>query len=127
MFTPGFSFTVRATDGHARAGELVTPHGLVPTPTFMPVGTQGSVKGLTPDEVASTGARVVLGNTYHLWLRPGPELVRAMGRLHGFARWPHAMLTDSGGFQAFSLAQGDNPRGGHLAGRLRARRSTRTA
>lgn len=112
MFTPGFSFTVAATSGHARRGTLVTPHGVIETPTFMPVGTQGSVKGLTPDEVAATGARVVLGNTYHLWLRPGPELVRAMGRLHGFSRWPHAMLTDSGGFQAFSLAQGDNPRAG---------------
>jgi queuine tRNA-ribosyltransferase len=69
------------------------------------VGTQGSVKTLTPDEVASTGARVVLGNTYHLWQRPGPEAVAALGGLHGFTRWPHAMLTDSGGFQAFSLGK----------------------
>ena len=94
---------IEARDGEARAGLLKTPHGLVPTPTFMPVGTQGVVKTLSPDEVAATGARVVLGNTYHLWLRPGPELIAAHGGLHGFSRWPHAMLTDSGGFQAFSL------------------------
>jgi len=103
--TPGYSFRVLACDGASRNGELVTPHGLVETPTFMPVGTQGSVKTLTPTEVAATGARIVLGNTYHLWLRPGPEQVAAHGSLHGFARWPHAMLTDSGGFQAFSLAK----------------------
>ncbi len=103
--TPGYAFRVDARAGSARAGVLSTPHGDVPTPTFMPVGTQGSVKTLTPGEVAQTGARVVLGNTYHLWLRPGPELVAAHGGLHGFARWPHAMLTDSGGFQAFSLAK----------------------
>jgi queuine tRNA-ribosyltransferase len=71
----------------------------------MPVGTQGSVKGLSPAEVAATGARIVLGNTYHLWLRPGAELVAKLGGLHTFARWPHAMLTDSGGYQAFSLAE----------------------
>ncbi|MFS8070820.1 MAG: tRNA guanosine(34) transglycosylase Tgt, partial [Byssovorax sp.] len=103
--TPGFAFRVAATCGTARAGVLTTPHGDVPTPTFMPVGTQGSVKTLSPDEVAATGARIVLGNTYHLWLRPGPEIVAHGGGLHGFTRWPHAMLTDSGGFQAFSLAE----------------------
>ncbi|WP_437280675.1 tRNA guanosine(34) transglycosylase Tgt [Sorangium sp. So ce375] len=103
--TPGFSFSVLARDGHARTGVLSTPHGDVLTPTFMPVGTQGSVKTLTPAEVAATGARIVLGNTYHLWLRPGPELVAQLGGLHAFTRWPHAMLTDSGGFQAFSLAE----------------------
>ncbi|HEU4408438.1 MAG TPA: tRNA guanosine(34) transglycosylase Tgt [Polyangiaceae bacterium] len=103
--TPGYAFRVEARAGAARAGVLATPHGEVPTPTFMPVGTQGSVKTLTPGEVAATGARVVLGNTYHLWLRPGPEAVAAHAGLHGFARWPHAMLTDSGGFQAFSLAK----------------------
>ena len=103
--TPGFAFRTTAIDGHARAGVFTTPHGDVETPTFMPVGTQGSVKGLSPEEVAATGARIVLGNTYHLWLRPGPELIAAIGGLHSFARWPHAMLTDSGGFQAFSLAQ----------------------
>lgn len=102
--TPGFSFDVLARDGHARLGRLVTPHGEVPTPTFMPVGTQGSVKTLTPEEVAATGARIVLGNTYHLWLRPGPDVVARLGGLHRFSRWSGAMLTDSGGFQAFSLA-----------------------
>ncbi len=103
--TPGFRFRVTATSGAARTGVLTTPHGDVPTPTFMPVGTQGSVKTLTPDEVAATGARIVLGNTYHLWLRPGAELVAKLGGLHRFTKWPHAMLTDSGGFQAFSLAE----------------------
>jgi queuine tRNA-ribosyltransferase len=102
--TPGFGFRVLATSGAARTGVLTTPHGDVPTPTFMPVGTQGSVKTLTPAEVAATGARIVLGNTYHLWLRPGPELVAKLGGLHAFTKWPHAMLTDSGGFQAFSLS-----------------------
>ena len=99
----GFGFRTLATSGNARAGVMTTPHGEVETPIFMPVGTQGSVKTLDPLEVASTGARVVLGNTYHLWLRPGPELIDQLGGLHGFTRWPHAMLTDSGGFQAFSL------------------------
>jgi queuine tRNA-ribosyltransferase len=105
LTTPGYAFSVHARDGKARAGTLVTPHGEVPTPTFMPVGTQGSVKTLTPGEVAATGARIVLGNTYHLWLRPGPEVVALHGGLHGFTQWPHSMLTDSGGFQAFSLAE----------------------
>ena len=103
--TPGFAFRVVAQAGHARAGVLTTPRGDVETPTFMPVGTQGAVKTLVPDEVAATGARIVLGNTYHLWLRPGAEAVATHGGLHGFSRWPHAMLTDSGGFQAFSLAE----------------------
>lgn len=107
----GFAFRVlaRADRGHARAGILTTPHAEVETPTFMPVGTQGSVKGLTAEEVASTGAKIMLGNTYHLWLRPGPDVVAGLGGLHGFTRWPHAMLTDSGGFQAFSLG-GNLPR-----------------
>jgi queuine tRNA-ribosyltransferase len=107
--TPGFAFRTEAQDGHARVGRFTTPHWDVETPTFMPVGTQGSVKGLSPDEVASTGAQIVLGNTYHLWLRPGPELVEKLGGLHSFTKWPRAMLTDSGGFQAFSLAQ-EGPR-----------------
>lgn len=97
-------FRVLAHDGAARRGVLSTAHGDVETPTFMPVGTQGSVKTLSPDEVASTGARIVLGNTYHLMLRPGAEAIARLGGLHRFTRWPHAMLTDSGGFQAFSLA-----------------------
>ncbi len=107
----GFAFRVlaNAERGHARACVLTTPHAEVETPTFMPVGTQGSVKGLTADEVASTGAKIMLGNTYHLWLRPGPDVIASLGKLHGFTRWPHAMLTDSGGFQAFSLG-GNLPR-----------------
>jgi queuine tRNA-ribosyltransferase len=105
LTTPGYAFEVHARDGAARTGTLTTPHGDVPTPTFMPVGTQGSVKSLSPNEVAATGARIVLGNTYHLWLRPGADLIARAGGLHKFARWPHAMLTDSGGFQAFSLAE----------------------
>ena len=104
--TPGFAFRVAATEGLARRGVLSTPHGDVETPTFMPVGTQGGVKTLTPGEVAATGARIVLGNTYHLMLRPGAEVVARLGGLRAFSRWPHAMLTDSGGFQAFSLSVG---------------------
>ena len=104
--TTGFEFRVVARDGLARRAVLETPHGPVDTPAFMPVGTQGSVKTLTPDEVASTGARVVLGNTYHLMLRPGADAVARLGGLHAFTRWPHATLTDSGGFQAYSLAPG---------------------
>ncbi|HEY3592286.1 MAG TPA: tRNA guanosine(34) transglycosylase Tgt, partial [Polyangiaceae bacterium] len=105
MRARGFGWRKTAQDGAARAGILTTRHGDVPTPTFMPVGTQASVKTLTPAEVAATGARIVLANTYHLWLRPGPEVVASIGGLHAFSRWPHAMLTDSGGFQAFSLAE----------------------
>ena len=98
-------FELLATSGEARTGRLHTPHGVVETPAFMPVGTAGTVKALHPDEVASTGARMLIANTYHLWLRPGPELVAEQGGLHAFMRWPHAIATDSGGFQAFSLAQ----------------------
>jgi queuine tRNA-ribosyltransferase len=101
--TPGFAFRVIAQDGRARTAVFRTPHGDVETPTFMPVGTKGSVKTLAPAEVASTGAHVVLGNTYHLMLRPGAEAVAALGGLHEFTRWPGPMLTDSGGFQAYSL------------------------
>lgn len=108
----GFAFRVLHTDGHARRSVLTTPHAVVELPTFMPVGTQGSVKTLTPAEVASTGAQIVLGNTYHLWLRPGPDTIAAHGGLHAFTRWPHAMLTDSGGFQAFSLAAAGSGRKG---------------
>jgi queuine tRNA-ribosyltransferase len=105
----GFAFRVTARDGQARRATLTTPHGEVQTPTFMPVGTQGSVKTLSPVEVASTGAEVVLGNTYHLMLRPGAEAIARLGGLHAFTRWPRAMLTDSGGFQAFSLGAGAAP------------------
>jgi queuine tRNA-ribosyltransferase len=98
-------FRVVARDAAARAGVLTSAHGEVPTPTFMPVGTQATVKSMTPAEVAATGARIVLGNTYHLWLRPGADIVARAGGLHAFSRWPHTMLTDSGGYQAFSLAE----------------------
>jgi queuine tRNA-ribosyltransferase len=103
--TAGFSFRVDAFDGPARKGTLETPRALVETPAFMPVGTQASVKALTPDEVASTGARIILANTYHLWLRPGAESIASHGGVVGFMNWPHALLTDSGGYQVFSLAQ----------------------
>ncbi|HKO90759.1 MAG TPA: tRNA guanosine(34) transglycosylase Tgt [Polyangiaceae bacterium] len=98
-------FDVLARSGQARLGRLVTPHGDVSTPAFMPVGTAGTVKALHPSEVSDTGARLLIANTYHLWLRPGAELVAEQGGLHAFMRWPHAIATDSGGFQAFSLAQ----------------------
>jgi queuine tRNA-ribosyltransferase len=97
-------FSVEQTSGHARSGKFRTGHGTIETPVFMPVGTQGSVKALEPHAVAATGARMLIANTYHLWLRPGAELVAEMGGLHEFMRWPHAIATDSGGFQAFSLA-----------------------
>jgi queuine tRNA-ribosyltransferase len=94
-----------ARSGHARTGVLHTAHGDVPTPAFMPVGTAGTVKALHPDEVSGTGARLLIANTYHLWLRPGAELIAELGGLHAFMRWPHAIATDSGGYQAFSLSQ----------------------
>jgi queuine tRNA-ribosyltransferase len=99
-----FSFTLRKTDGAARRGEIVTPHGKVQTPAFMPVGTQATVKGLMPEAVAATGAEIVLGNTYHLMLRPGAERIAALGGLHAFMNWPLPILTDSGGFQVMSLS-----------------------
>jgi len=99
-----FSFTLLKTDGAARRGEMVTPHGKVQTPAFMPVGTQATVKGLTPEAVAATGAEIVLGNTYHLMLRPGAERIAALGGLHAFMQWPGPILTDSGGFQVMSLS-----------------------
>jgi queuine tRNA-ribosyltransferase len=91
------------TDG-ARLGEIRTPHGAVQTPVFMPVGTKGTVKGITPEDLQSLGAEMVLANTYHLWLRPGAELIEAMGGLHRFMHWDGPLLTDSGGYQVFSLA-----------------------
>jgi queuine tRNA-ribosyltransferase len=100
-----FSFRLLATDGGARRGEIVTPHGVVQTPAFMPVGTQATVKGLTPDVVRATGAEIVLGNTYHLILRPGAERIAALGGLHEFMQWPLPILTDSGGFQVMSLSE----------------------
>ena len=103
MRAEGFSFRVEAWDGAARAGRLVTPHGEVETPCFMPVGTKATVKGVAPRELRELGAQVVLANTYHLALRPGTELIAAHGGLHGFMRWDGPILTDSGGFQVFSL------------------------
>ena len=102
--TRPFSFTLQTADGAARRGAFVTPHGSVQTPAFMPVGTQGTVKGLKPEDVAATGAEIVLGNTYHLMLRPGPERIAALGGLHRFMNWGRPILTDSGGFQVMSLA-----------------------
>jgi len=96
-------FQLEVTRGSARAGKLVTAHGVVETPVFMPVGTLGSVKGVAPDVLEELGVEILLGNTYHLYLRPGVETVRRMGGLHGFMGWERAILTDSGGFQVFSL------------------------
>jgi queuine tRNA-ribosyltransferase len=97
------TFTVRARDGAARLGCLVTAHGEVATPAFMPVGTYGTVKAMTPEELTGLGAQIILGNTFHLLLRPGAAIVAAHGGLHGFMHWQQPILTDSGGFQIFSL------------------------
>jgi queuine tRNA-ribosyltransferase len=97
-------FEVLAQDGRARRGRLATAHGVVDTPVFMPLGTAGTVKAMTAEGVAATGARLILGNTYHLMLRPGAERIAALGGLHRFMNWPYAILTDSGGFQVMSLA-----------------------
>ena len=97
------SFEVEATSGSARLGRLTTPHGVVETPVFMPVGTVASVKGVSQDILEELGVQILLGNTYHLYLRPGMEQVRQLGGLHRFMAWPRAILTDSGGFQVFSL------------------------
>jgi len=102
--TTQFAFSVRARDGAARAGVIATPRGEVRTPAFMPVGTAGSVKAMLPENVRATGADVVLGNTYHLMLRPGAERIAALGGLHRFMNWPRPILTDSGGYQVMSLA-----------------------
>jgi queuine tRNA-ribosyltransferase len=97
------TFKVEATSGHARAGRMITPHGEVETPVFMPVGTLASVKGVPQDVLEELGVQILLGNTYHLYLRPGVEQIRKLGGLHRFMAWPRAILTDSGGFQVFSL------------------------
>ena len=97
------TFSVIAVDGAARAGILETAHGVVPTPAFMPVGTKASVKSLHPDEVRALGAHVILGNTYHLHFRPGEDVIESLGGLHAFSGWDGPILTDSGGFQVFSL------------------------
>src|ERR1700720_987171 len=96
-------FQIEARRGAARAGRLITPHGEVETPVFMPVGTLASVKGVPQDVLEELGVQILLGNTYHLYLRPGVETVRKLGGLHRFMSWPRAILTDSGGFQVFSL------------------------
>ncbi|MES2523452.1 MAG: tRNA guanosine(34) transglycosylase Tgt, partial [Gemmatimonadota bacterium] len=100
-----FSFSTSHADGAARRGCFSTPHGDVQTPAFMPVATQGTIKGLSVDEVEQAGGRMMLSNAYHLYLRPGDMAVRALGGLHAFTRWSGPMLTDSGGFQVFSLAK----------------------
>jgi queuine tRNA-ribosyltransferase len=100
-----FTFSVTATDGAARTGEIRMPRGVIRTPAFMPVGTAATVKAMYPEQVKALGADVVLGNTYHLMLRPGAERVAALGGLHKFMNWPYPILTDSGGFQVMSLAQ----------------------
>ena len=122
------AFTLEATDGAARAGTLRTAHGDVQTPIFMPVGTQASVKGLTPDELVASGAHIVLANAYHLYLRPGAEVIERAGGLHAFMSWPGAILTDSGGFQVFSLATlgSVDDEGYHFASHLDGTRHTFT-
>lgn len=99
----GLSFELQATDGLARRGRMTLNHGVVETPIFMPVGTYGSVKAMMPHELSEVGAQIVLGNTFHLWLRPGTEVIAKHGGLHGFMQWFAPILTDSGGFQVFSL------------------------
>src|ERR1700756_2161297 len=100
-----FSFDLLARHGAARRGRVATAHGTIETPAFMPVGTAGTVKAMRPEDVATTGAEIILGNTYHLMLRPGAERIAALGGLHSFMNWPKSILTDSGGFQVMSLAQ----------------------
>src|SRR5689334_24471915 len=96
---------ISANAGPARRGRLLTPHGAVETPVFMPVGTQATIKGVPQDILEELGVEILLGNTYHLYLRPGIEHVRRLGGLHRFMSWPRAILTDSGGFQVFSLSE----------------------
>src|SRR5260221_10377330 len=100
-------FELLKTDPHSRArlGRLTTPRGVIDTPVFMPVGTQGSVKALDPRELLEMGTQIILGNTYHLHIRPALDIINAAGGLHKFINWPHPILTDSGGFQVFSLAK----------------------
>ncbi|MBU6389476.1 tRNA guanosine(34) transglycosylase Tgt [Patescibacteria group bacterium] len=100
-----FEFKITAKDGQARVGELRTPHGTVETPVFMPVGTHGAVKAVSPAELRQIGSQIILSNTYHMYLRPGDELIRNLGGLHEFMGWDGPLLTDSGGFQVFSLGE----------------------
>jgi len=121
-------FSLEAVEGAARAGALRTRHGDVATPVFMPVGTQASVKALTPDELRACGARIVLANAYHCYLRPGADIIERAGGLHGFMSWNGAILTDSGGFQMFSLAKlgSVDDEGYHFASHLDGTRHTFT-
>ena len=105
MSAPGFRFDILATSGTARRGRITTAHGTVETPAFMPVGTRATVKAMTPDAVRAAGAEMILANTYHLMLRPGPDAIAALGGLHRFMDWRGPILTDSGGFQVMSLAK----------------------
>jgi queuine tRNA-ribosyltransferase len=98
-----FGFELLKTEGHARRGRLTLNHGVVETPVFMPVGTYGTVKGVLPRSLEEMGAQIILGNTFHLWMRPGLDVIKSFGGLHGFERWGRPMLTDSGGFQVWSL------------------------
>src|SRR2546430_10670863 len=104
MHDAPLKFELLKTDGRARRGRVTTRHGAFDTPAFMPVGTQGTIKGVLPDHVAATGSQIILANTYHLMLRPGEKVVAELGDLHRFMGWPGPILTDSGGFQVFSLA-----------------------
>src|SRR6187402_917918 len=105
MSDPRFGFRLTYTDGRARTGIMSTAHGSVETPAFMPVGTQGAVKGVTHRDLESLGAEILLSNTYHLYLRPGDDLIARLGGLHRFIGWSKPILTDSGGYQVFSLAE----------------------
>jgi queuine tRNA-ribosyltransferase len=105
MTAPAFGFELLATDGAARRGRIAAAHGTIETPAFMPVGTAATVKAMQPESVAATGAEILLGNTYHLMLRPGAERIERLGGLHKFMNWPRAILTDSGGYQVMSLAE----------------------
>ena len=107
MSKPAIKYRLIKKEKHtgARLGEIITPHGTFPTPIFMPVGTQATVKAMSPEELDELGADIILSNTYHLWLRPGEDLVREAGGLHKFMNWHKGILTDSGGFQVFSLAE----------------------
>ncbi|HHB77180.1 MAG TPA: tRNA-guanine transglycosylase, partial [Desulfobulbus sp.] len=100
-----FTLVAASSECAARCGEVATLHGAVKTPVFMPVGTQATVKGVTPEDLGTLGAQIILGNTYHLFIRPGHELIREFGGLHGFMHWDRPILTDSGGFQIFSLQE----------------------
>src|ERR671919_3097013 len=105
MTSSAFSFRVTHRDGRARRGVMTTAHGIVETPAFMPVGTQGAVKAVTHRDLESLGAEILLSNTYHLYLRPGDDLIARRGGLHRFIGWSRPILTDSGGYQVFSLAE----------------------